>query len=73
MKFKIKIVFDFDEGLYRVFVDGIKELEGRGDTEVKAIADFFINYDEFKDREYFSPILLENLKEKYKIMSEYDI
>lgn len=73
MKFKIKIIFDFDEGLYKVFVDGIKDLEGHGETEIQAISDFFNNYDEFKDKEYFSPILIQNMKEKYKMLDSYDI
>ncbi len=70
MKFKIKITLNFDEGGYMVFVDGIPELVGYGDTEIKAIIDFFNNYDKFKNHEYFEPILIKNLKEKFELLNE---
>lgn len=70
MNFKIKIAIDFDDGGYIVFVDGIPGLEGHGDTEVQAIMDFFNNYDKFKDKEYFEPLILKTLKEKYEMMVE---
>lgn len=73
MNFKIKIAMDFDDGGYIVFVDGIPELEGHGDTEVKAIMDFFNNYDKFKDKEYLEPLVLKSIKEKYELMVENEI
>jgi predicted RNase H-like HicB family nuclease len=40
-KFPIKIVYNFEDSEYMVFVDGIKGLEGYGSTEEEAIADFY--------------------------------
>jgi len=40
LKFKIKIVFDFDEDEYLVFADGIRGVEARGKTEEEAVAKF---------------------------------
>ncbi|NCP97779.1 hypothetical protein GW796_06000 [archaeon] len=45
MNLKIKITFDYDEKLYYVFVDEIKELYGEGETEEKAFLDFLIRYE----------------------------
>jgi predicted RNase H-like HicB family nuclease len=42
MKFKIKIVFDFDENEYVVFVSELGGIEGRGATEQEAIENFHI-------------------------------
>lgn len=46
INYKIKIVYDFDERVYRVFVDGMKDIEGFGNTEQEAVEDFNkrINY-----------------------------
>lgn len=41
MKFPVKISFDFDEGEYVVFIDGIKGIEGHGPTEQEAIDNFY--------------------------------
>jgi hypothetical protein len=70
MKFSIKITLDFDEGGYLVFVEGIPELIGRGETEVKAILDFFQNYDKFKNKNYFDPMFIKNMLQKYEFMDE---
>ncbi len=40
LNYKIKIVYDFDEGHYIVFVDGISNIEGYGQTEQDAIQNF---------------------------------
>lgn len=40
LSYKIKIVFDIIEKQYIVFVDGIKNIQGFGDTEQEAIDDF---------------------------------
>lgn len=45
MKFPVKISFDFDENEYVVFVDGIKGIEGHGQTEQEAIDDFYKRLD----------------------------
>lgn len=45
MKFPIKIVYDIDEQAYRVFVDGIKNIEGFGSTESEALDNFIYNYE----------------------------
>ena len=71
MNFKVKITFDFDESCYLVFVEGIKELEGRGSTEVKALIDFFQNYEQFKDKEYFDSKAIKQLLEKYKTLDDF--
>jgi len=48
-KFPIQITFDFDENEYIVFVKGIN-LEGRGNSEAKAILDFFNNYEQLNEK-----------------------
>jgi predicted RNase H-like HicB family nuclease len=40
MQLPIKIVYDAEEKEYVVFVDGLRGLEGHGETEEDAIADF---------------------------------
>ena len=44
-RYPIKIVWDFDESEYIVFIEGISGIEGRGPTEQEAIEDFNENYD----------------------------
>ena len=45
LRLDVKIVFDFDEDCYRVFIDGIKNVEGIGQTEPEAIEDFYAKLD----------------------------
>lgn len=45
MKKNIKIVWDFDEKEYVVFVEGMTGIEGRGSSEKEAIGNFQINLD----------------------------
>jgi predicted RNase H-like HicB family nuclease len=50
MKLPIKIVYLVDEQEYCVFVDGLKGIEGRGESEEDAIDDFKIQCDKsFKE------------------------
>lgn len=44
LKLPIKIVYDFDEEIYYVFVEQLS-IEGSGITEQEAVADFFVNLD----------------------------
>jgi len=63
----IKIIFDFDEGEYCVFAKGI-DLEGRGDTEARALLDFFTNFEllnqKLVDKLYITSMIskLENIQ-----------
>jgi len=56
----IKITYDFDENEYIVFVKGI-DLEGRGNTEARALLDFFTNYEQLNekiiDKNYLNSII----------------
>lgn len=45
MRFKVKIIYDTDESQYIVFIDGIRGIEGYGDTEQEAINDFTNRYE----------------------------
>lgn len=45
LKYKIKIIFDFDEDEFVVFASGLEGLEGRGETEESAINDFREKYE----------------------------
>lgn len=49
MKLPIKILFDFDENEYVVFCKGI-ELEGRGNTESRALLDFLNQYEQLNEK-----------------------
>lgn len=43
--FNIKITFDIEEGYYLVFVEGISDLYGSGNTESAALLDFLQRYE----------------------------
>jgi predicted RNase H-like HicB family nuclease len=45
MRLKIKMIYDFDEDQYVVFVEGIVGLEGVGKSEQEAIENFNTVYD----------------------------
>lgn len=45
LKLNVKIVFDFDEDCYRVFIDELKGIEGFGQTEQEALDDFYERLD----------------------------
>ena len=40
MRYSIKIIYDTEDRQYVVFVDGMKGIEGFGQTEAEAIEDF---------------------------------
>ena len=40
LNYKIKIVYDFEESQYVIFVYGIRDIEGYGQTEEEALKDF---------------------------------
>ena len=46
LNLKIKVIFDFDENEFVCFIDGVYDLEGRGQTESLAIQKFMSNYEE---------------------------
>lgn len=70
MNFKVRISFDWDESCYLVTVDGIPEISGEGITEIKAIIDFFQNYDKFKEKEYFQPNIVKQILAKYELLDD---
>ena len=45
MKYPIRIVYDHEEHEYLVFIGGISNIEGHGETEKEAIEDFRKNYE----------------------------
>lgn len=45
MNLAVKITFDFEEQEYMVFVEGIPELVGYGETESSALLDFLKKYE----------------------------
>lgn len=45
MKYAIKVTYNLDENEYMVFVEGLPELYGRGETESGALLDFLQKYE----------------------------
>lgn len=64
MKQNVKIAFDAEDQLYLVTVDNVPDIYGAGETEAKAMLDFFSQYVMISENPKWVQRIIEKLKDE---------